>query len=126
MDKKVFHSVVRSCKLIGPNDPKLSDGGAWRGSCEGGAKKEATGVGQRWLGVKTPKLEIAATVTRGAVRCSAWLGAFGFGMAKLIDVADEITKLVNRANNHLASIARRECDGCNTAATVEEILMNCK
>ena len=21
-----------------PNDPKLSDGGAWRGSCEGGAK----------------------------------------------------------------------------------------
>ena len=21
-----------------PNDPKLSDGGAWRGSCEGGTK----------------------------------------------------------------------------------------
>ena len=57
-----------------PNDPKLSDGGAWRGSCEGGAKKEAADVGQRWLGVKTPKLESAATVTRGAVRCSAWLG----------------------------------------------------
>ena len=57
-----------------PNDPKLSDGGAWRGSCEGGAKMTATDVGQRWLGVKTPKLESAATVTRGAVRCSAWLG----------------------------------------------------
>ena len=27
-----------------PNDPKLSDCGAWRGSCEGGAQKEATGV----------------------------------------------------------------------------------
>ena len=57
-----------------PNDPKLSDGGAWRGSCEGGAKTEATDVGQMWLGVKTPKQELAATVTRGAVRCSAWLG----------------------------------------------------
>ena len=62
-----------------PNDPKLSDGGAWRGSCEGGAQKEATDVGQRWLGVKTPKPELAATVTRGAVRCSAWLGAVRFG-----------------------------------------------
>ena len=30
-----------------PIDPKLSDGGAWRGSCEGGAKKEATDVEQR-------------------------------------------------------------------------------
>ena len=67
-----------SCSVIGrgmtPNDLKLSDGGAWRGSCEGGAQKEATNVGQRWLGVKTPKPESAATVTRGAVRCSAWLG----------------------------------------------------
>ena len=26
------------------NDPKLSDGGAWRGSCDGGAQKEATDV----------------------------------------------------------------------------------
>ena len=34
----------------------------------------ATDVGKGWLGVKTPKPEIAATVTRGAVRCSAWLG----------------------------------------------------
>ena len=61
-------------RLATANDPKLSDGGAWRGSCEGGAQKEAPDVGQRWLGVKTPGQEIAATVTRGAVRCSAWLG----------------------------------------------------
>ena len=33
-----------------PNDPKLSDGGAWRGSCEGGAKKEAYELRRRWLG----------------------------------------------------------------------------
>ena len=75
----VVHPKVEESGLHGrcaesPNDPKLSDGGAWRGSCEGGAKKEAADVRQRWLGVKTPKLEIAATVTRGAVRCSAWLG----------------------------------------------------
>ena len=61
-------------RVATPNDLKLSDGGAWRGSCEGGAKKEATDVGKRWLGVKAPGQEIAATVTRGAVRCSAWLG----------------------------------------------------
>ena len=67
-------ALIHRTRVATPNDPKLSDGGAWRCSCEGGAKKEATGVGQRWLGVKTPKLEIAATVTRGAVRCSAWLG----------------------------------------------------
>ncbi len=33
-----------------------------------------TDVGQRWLGRDGSKQEIAATVTRGAVRCSAWLG----------------------------------------------------
>ena len=31
----VFHKRVNART---PNDPKLSDGGAWRGSCEGGAK----------------------------------------------------------------------------------------
>jgi len=62
-----------------PNDPKLSDGGAWRGSCEGGAKEEATDVGQRWLGVKTPKPESAATVTRGAVRGMRVQGAGAAG-----------------------------------------------
>ena len=56
------------------NDPKLSDGGAWRGSCEGGAQKEATDVGQRHERTRRVQARIAATVTRGAVRCSAWLG----------------------------------------------------
>ena len=35
---------VLSMRVATPNDPKLSDGGAWRGSCEGGAQKEATDV----------------------------------------------------------------------------------
>ena len=42
-----------------PNDPKLSDGGGWRDGCAG----EGGG---------------AASVTAGAVRCSAWLGDVGF------------------------------------------------
>jgi len=67
-------AFIHGTRVATPNDPKLSDGGAWRGSCEGGAQKEAPDVGQRWLGGKTPKPESAATVTRGAVRCSAWLG----------------------------------------------------
>ena len=66
--------IVKERGAVTPNDPKLSDCGARRGSCEGGAKKEVTDVGRRWLGVKTPGRKIAATVTRGAVRCSAWLG----------------------------------------------------
>jgi hypothetical protein len=41
-----------------PNDPKLSDGGGWRGGCAG----EGGG---------------AAAVTAGAVRCSAWLAVAG-------------------------------------------------
>ena len=57
-----------------PNDPKLSDGGAWRGSCEGGAQKEATDVKQSHDRTGRLRTGIAATVTRGAVRCSAWLG----------------------------------------------------
>ena len=68
---------IQGRRVMTPNDPKLSDGGAWRGSCEGGAQKEAADVGQRWLGRETPGQEIAATVTRGAVRCSAWLGVAG-------------------------------------------------
>ena len=42
-----------------PNDPKLSDCGGRRGSCMVGGKAAVE----------------AATVTPGAVRCSAWLGA---------------------------------------------------
>jgi hypothetical protein len=40
------------------NDPKLSDGGGWRGPCMAGGKVAAE----------------ARAVTAGAVRCSAWLG----------------------------------------------------
>lgn len=43
-----------------PNDPKLSDCGGWRAGCTVGGKAAAE----------------AASVTAGAVRCSAWLGAF--------------------------------------------------
>ena len=42
-----------------PNDPKLSDRGARRGTCTVGGKAAAE----------------AGAVTCGAVRCSAWLGA---------------------------------------------------
>jgi len=41
-----------------PNDPKLSDCGGWRAGCTVAARR---------------RLE-AASVTAGAVRCSAWLG----------------------------------------------------
>ena len=40
-------SFVHRIRVATPNDPKLSDSGARRGSCEGGAKKEATEVEQR-------------------------------------------------------------------------------
>ena len=43
---------------VGKNDPKLSDGGGWRDGCAG----EGGG---------------AASVTAGAVRCSAWLAVAG-------------------------------------------------
>ena len=41
-----------------PNDPKLSDGGGWRGPCMAGGKAAAE----------------ARAVTAVAVHCSAWLG----------------------------------------------------
>ena len=56
--------AVGSCSFIHgmtratPNDPKLSDGGGWRGPCMAGGKAAAE----------------ARAVTAGAVRCSAWLG----------------------------------------------------
>ena len=43
-----------------PNDPKLSDGGGWRGLCR---------WAERW------RRSAAQAVTAVAVRCSAWLGA---------------------------------------------------
>jgi len=45
-----------------PNDPKLSDRGARRGTCMAGGKAAVE----------------AGAVTCGAVRCSAWLGDVGF------------------------------------------------
>ena len=48
---------------VAPNDPKLSDCGARRAGCV---------VGER----RRPE---AASVTRGAVRCSAWFGVAGVG-----------------------------------------------
>ncbi len=50
------------------NDLKLSDGGAWRGACPTVAR---TTDAQMWL---TRRSQKARAVTRGAVRCSAWLG----------------------------------------------------
>ena len=47
--------------MLWPNDPKLSDGGGWRGGCA---------VGER-------RRQEAAAVTAVAVRCSAWLGVSG-------------------------------------------------
>ena len=46
---------LNTTRVATPNDPKLSDGGGWRDGCAG----EGGG---------------AASVTAGAVRCSAWLG----------------------------------------------------
>ena len=48
-----------------PNDPKLSDRGARRGTCMVGGKAAAE----------------AGAVTCGAVRCSAWLGFIAVGSA---------------------------------------------
>ena len=48
-----------------PNDPKLSDGGGWRGPCMAGGKAAAE----------------ARAVTAVAVRCSAWLGDGWIGMS---------------------------------------------
>jgi hypothetical protein len=52
--------VIDQNTAASPNDPKLSDGGGWRDGCAG----EGGG---------------AASVTAGAVRCSAWLGVADVG-----------------------------------------------
>ena len=54
-----------------PNDPKLSDGGGWRGPCMAGGKAAAE----------------ARAVTAVAVRCSAWLGVSGLigGSVRCLD-----------------------------------------
>ena len=61
-DEKSEKGECEECSSNGtratPNDPKLSDGRGWRGPCMAGGKAAAE----------------AASVTAGAVRCSAWLG----------------------------------------------------
>jgi hypothetical protein len=56
-----------------PNDPKLRDSGVRRGSCVVGGKAAAE----------------AATVTHGAVLCSAWLGV---GMLSLIVLVEAVAR----------------------------------
>ena len=73
-DKTGRKAPLNTTRVATPNDLKLSDCGARRGSCEGGTKKEATDVGQRPARTRRVQARIAATVTRGAVRCSALLG----------------------------------------------------
>ena len=55
-------------RVATPNDLKLSDCGARRAGCG-----KAAGVG--WA--KAAGWSAAASVTRGAVRCSAWFGDVG-------------------------------------------------
>ena len=50
--------AIHKMRGVTPNDPKLSDRGARRGTCMVGGKAAAE----------------AGAVTCGAVRCSAWLG----------------------------------------------------
>ena len=50
--------MIVGLRAATPNDPKLSDGGGWRGPCMAGGKAAAE----------------ARAVTAVAVRCSAWLG----------------------------------------------------
>ena len=41
---------------------------------------------ERWPAMSAPELELAATVTRAAVRCSAWLGVIGFSVFSLFSL----------------------------------------
>ena len=63
--KQMICSSDQSARVKGPNDPKLSDCGARRAGCG-----KAAGAG--WA--QAAGWWAAASVTRGAVRCSAWLG----------------------------------------------------
>ena len=77
----------KETRAVTPNDPKLSDCGARRGSCVV-RRSEDIRARERVARTRRVELEIAATVTRGAVRCSAWLGVsglFGVGGIKLIE-----------------------------------------
>ena len=58
LDKSGRKMSLNTTRVATPNDPKLSDGGGWRGPCMAGGKAAAE----------------ARAVTAVAVRCSAWLG----------------------------------------------------
>jgi len=62
--REAVRRVSKSVRRHSSIDPKLSDGGAWRGSCVVGGKAAAE----------------AGAVTHGAVRCSAWLALDRFIM----------------------------------------------
>jgi len=64
-------------RVAAPNDPKLSDGGGWRAGCA---------VGER----RRPE---AASVTAGAVRCSAWFGDVGLRSWKL-KIGNSVTETI--------------------------------
>ena len=57
----------------GPNDPKLSDCGARRAGC-GVSDREDDRERERVSRRRRVERGKAASVTRGAVRCSAWFG----------------------------------------------------
>jgi hypothetical protein len=61
-------------RMMTANDPKLSDGGGWRAGCTVGGKAAAE----------------AASVTAGAVRCSAWLGVAVIWDLAQCDVESEL------------------------------------
>ena len=60
-----FYLFSMGKRVATPNDPKLSDGGGWRGPCMAGGKAAAE----------------ARAVTAVAVRCSAWLGVIGLSLS---------------------------------------------
>ena len=55
---RITKRMIERTRAESPNDPKLSDGGGWRGPCMVGGKAVAE----------------ARAVTAVAARCSAWLG----------------------------------------------------
>ena len=67
MNKRIEETGAQS-----PNDPKLSDGGGWRGPCMVGGKAAVE----------------ARAVTAVAVRCSAWLGVFRLSMIKVFRLGE--------------------------------------
>ena len=58
----LIEMFVHGTRVASPNDLKLSDREVRRGTCMAGGKTAVE----------------AGAVTHGAVRCSAWLGAFVF------------------------------------------------